>query len=511
MDEHLAHDAVAKLIPALDPESVDRAIRNDVSSVVRPPTSTLREVMACIDRNQRGIVLITDEHHRLLATITDGDIRRALLSGFGLSAPVGELLKKRERVHRPVTAPAGTSRRELLAIMRYTRVQQLPLLDDDGQVVSIVNLNELLAQESFPFEPNLDALMLRPDASIRRVMTAIEQTQRGIALIVDDDRRLIATLTDGDLRRALLEDPDLSAPVSDLLARRLNPRPPVTARLDTNKNDLLSIMQSRGVKQLPLLDDQGRVADIVNLSELVPEKAAPIEAVIMAGGFGTRLHPLTVDTPKPLLPVGDQSLLERLIGQLRDSGISRVRIATHYLSEKIRETIGDGRDLGVDLGYINEDQPLGTAGALGLMDRPDKPVIIINGDILTNLDFRAMFDYHQEQRADLTVATREYTINVPYGVLDSEGPLVRGLVEKPQVRYFVNAGIYLLEPWVLGGLTRGQRSDMTDLIQTLLDQGRRVANFPVMEYWIDVGSHENYLQAQRDIHNGRLKPGGNGH
>jgi NDP-sugar pyrophosphorylase family protein len=178
-------------------------------------------------------------------------------------------------------------------------------------------------------------------------------------------------------------------------------------------------------------------------------------------------------------------------------------VTTHYKPEKIVEHFGDGHAFGIELNYVNEDWPLGTGGALGLMDAPQGPFLVINGDILTQVDFRAMLAYHQEHQADMTVAVRQYDLQVPYGVIEHEGPRVRCLTEKPLYKLFVNAGIYLIEPSVYSCIPNGQRFDMTDLIQSLLDAKRPVISFPIREYWLDIGQHADYEQAQADVQEGR--------
>jgi NDP-sugar pyrophosphorylase family protein len=206
--------------------------------------------------------------------------------------------------------------------------------------------------------------------------------------------------------------------------------------------------------------------------------------------------PLTKDLPKPMLPVGNKPLMEILVQQLRDAGIRRLNITVHHQPEKIIEHFGDGREFGVDITYATEDRPLGTAGALGMIEAPQETVLVVNGDILTGLDFRAMLAYHREQRADLTVAVQRYEVQVPYGVIECEGAFVRRLAEKPVLGFVVNAGIYLLEPSVHRLIPTGERYDMTELIQRLLDEGRPVAPFPIREYWLDIGQHADYERAQ---------------
>jgi NDP-sugar pyrophosphorylase family protein len=213
--------------------------------------------------------------------------------------------------------------------------------------------------------------------------------------------------------------------------------------------------------------------------------------------------PLTQDLPKPMLPVGGRPLMEHIIEQLQHAGIRHVNVSTHYKAEKIIEHFGNGEAFGVDLQYVNEDRPLGTGGALGLMRPADETQLVINGDIFTQVDFRAMLSFHRENEAEMTVAVRRYEMQVPYGVVECEGARVSRLVEKPQAAFLVNAGIYLLEPSVYPFIPKGQRFHMTELIRWLLDAGRRVISFPIREYWMDVGHHGDYARAQDDVQSGR--------
>jgi NDP-sugar pyrophosphorylase family protein len=271
---------------------------------------------------------------------------------------------------------------------------------------------------------------------------------------------------------------------------------PITAPLGSDVHSCREILLKHRLLHLPLVDADDRVVGLVTQSDLLAEEAAPRRAVIMAGGFGTRLHPLTNDTPKPMLPVGDRPLLEIIIGQLQKIGVNQVHLATHHQGDQISDHFGDGTAFGVDIAYVDEEQPLGTAGALGRMERPTETLLVINGDILTDLDFRAMLAFHREQGADLTVAVRQYDLKMPYGVVECDGPVVRSLKEKPVWKCFVNAGIYLLEPSVYDLIPSTDRFDMTDLIENLIQSGRLVASFPIREYWLDIGQHADYEEAQ---------------
>ena len=349
-------------------------------------------------------------------------------------------------------------------------------------------------------------LCVEPESTLREAIEQIDRNRRGVVMVVESDGTLSDLLTDGDVRRAVLAGTSLDEPVRTLLSRRrASPYAvPIAAKCDTSDAHLLSIMRERSVRQLPLLDAAGRVSGLVALEELLPEDGLPLRAVIMAGGAGKRLRPLTEDVPKPMLPVGDRPLLEHTIEALRDAGISRVHIATHYKPEKIVEHFGDGVGFGVDLHYLSEDRALGTAGALALLGECDEPLLVVNGDILTNVDFRAMLAYHQEHAAELTVGARRYEVQVPYGVLECDGTAVRSLTEKPAYRFLVNGGLYLIQPSALELVPRDEPFEMTQLIRRLLAGGRRVAAFPVIEYWLDIGEHPAYHRAQRDVRDGRV-------
>lgn len=349
----------------------------------------------------------------------------------------------------------------------------------------------------------LEQLLVAPDNSIREVIACIERNAMGIALVVDGERRLTGTVTDGDIRRAVLAGMDLDLPVQALMERRA-PAPyptPFTAPVGTDDAELLRMMNEYTVRHIPLVDDTGRVVDMALLSDLVKELQPPLSAVVMAGGYGTRLRPLTKDLPKTMLPVGGRPLLELIIEQLRQSGIQRINVTTHHRAEKIIKHFGDGKAFGVEIKYVTEARPLGTAGALGLMEASNEPLLVINGDVLTRVDFRAMLAYHREHGADLTVAVRRYDWQMPYGVIECDGPRVRQVREKPLFGFLVNAGIYLLEPSVHHYIPKG-RFDMTDLIKRLLEDRRPVVSFPIIEYWLDIGQHEDYEQAQKDVKNG---------
>lgn len=351
----------------------------------------------------------------------------------------------------------------------------------------------------------LETLCVLPQASIVEVMQRLNQNTRGIVLVVDEARHLLGTITDGDIRRALLGGLDRTAPVSALLESKppAAAHAPVTAAIGTPAAELLALMVREDVRHVPLIED-GTVKDVALLSDLVKDTAPRMQAVVMAGGRGTRLRPLTETVPKSMLPIGDRPLLERIIAQLQKAGIHRVNLATHYKADFIREHFGDGNAFDVDIQYVDEHEPLGTAGALALLAQSDEPLLVMNGDILTHVDFAAMLDFHRAHHADMTVAVRPSELHVPYGVVENDGVNVVRISEKPVIRYFVNAGIYLLNPDVCRLIAPGEKTDMPDVIVRLLAEQRRVVSFPVHEYWLDIGRQDDYQRALADAESGEL-------
>ena len=350
---------------------------------------------------------------------------------------------------------------------------------------------------------NLDSFCVPRNSTIGQMASCMDHSGLGIVLIVDDERHLIGTVTDGDLRRAMLSHIGLGESAKVILERKAGSAfsNPITARVGEEHNVYLEILRQHGILHLPIVDEEGRVVGLITRDEFMPGQVLPLQAVVMAGGLGTRLFPLTKNVPKPMLPVGDRPLLEIIIEQLRDSGIKHVNITTHHKGEKIVEHFGDGSAFGIELEYVAEHRPLGTAGGLGLIKLPNEPTLVINGDILTQVDFRSMLAFHYEQHAEATMAVRRYDLQVPYGVVECEGSHICSLREKPQLSFFVNAGIYLIEPSVYSYIPNGQRFDMTDLIQRLLSAGKSVASFPIREHWLDIGQHSDYEQAQKQAMN----------
>jgi dTDP-glucose pyrophosphorylase len=337
-------------------------------------------------------------------------------------------------------------------------------------------------------------ILIAEEATVREAIEAIDAGAVEIALAVDADRRLLGTISDGDVRRALLRGGSLDDDAAPIVHRD-----PVTAPLGTKPDSLLRLMAERGVEQIPLLDAEERVADLVFIRELVGRPSdAPV--VIMAGGQGERLRPLTDDTPKPMLPVGGRPLLETIVEQVRDAGFQKLFVAVNYRAEVIEEHFGDGSAHGVDIEYIREDARLGSAGALRLMsERLERPFLVMNADLLTRVSLSSLMRFHVEEGNLVTVGVRRYELQVPYGVVDLRGTEVSALREKPSLSFFVNAGIYAASPEAVS-LLPSDRDEvhMTDVVEAALAAGRRVGSFPVREFWLDIGQLSDYERAHGD-------------
>jgi dTDP-glucose pyrophosphorylase/CBS domain-containing protein len=345
-------------------------------------------------------------------------------------------------------------------------------------------------------EQRLKDAVVAPGTPLTEALKRLDANGMGVLLLANADRRLIGVITDGDVRRHILAGGSLAVSCESIASRH-----PRVANRGMTTSELLDLMggsRDDTVDHLPVLTDDGIVVGLVLRRDLVAADDT-FTAVIMAGGYGKRLMPLTTDIPKPLLPVGDRPLMERTIERLRRAGIRRVNVATHYLSDKITDHFGDGREFGVEMRYVTEDRPLGTAGALRLMEAPTGPFLVVNGDILTGVNYQDMLAYHRENGAIATVGVRKYDVEVPYGVIDCSGVAVSALREKPVQQFLVNAGMYLLDPAAVAYIPVDERFDMTDLIQRLLAEGRKVVAFPVVEYWLDIGKPADYERAQQDV------------
>lgn len=327
-------------------------------------------------------------------------------------------------------------------------------------------------------------------ATLYDAVRAIESSRRRLAVVVDPQRKLLGTLTDGDVRRCLLAGGTLQTAAVDAM----NPRP-LTAKSGSSAALLLELMRSGNVLCIPLVDGNGIFERLVHLHDLGPAERASSAgeafsaAIVMAGGEGARLRPLTESIPKPMLDIGGVPLLERHVRRLARTGIKVVYISVNYLSHVIENHFGDGSRFDIRIRYLREHTKMGTAGALCLLpERPQRPIIVMNGDIVTTSDFSNLFAYHCEQKSALTVAAAEYRVNIPYGVIHAAGAEVLAVEEKPSQRFLCNAGIYAVSSEALALIPSNRFYNMTDLIDDCIAQRKRVSVFPMHEYWSDIGT-----------------------
>ncbi|MBZ5876643.1 nucleotidyltransferase family protein [Chromohalobacter israelensis] len=346
-----------------------------------------------------------------------------------------------------------------------------------------------------------EAALVASGTPLRQAIEVLDRAALRIVLIVNSERYLLGTLTDGDIRRALIRHQSLDVEVDKVM----NPQPQ-TATREWSKERMLTTMEQRQLLQLPILDAEGRVIGLESLHDLLNKPLHDNPVFLMAGGFGKRLRPLTNDCPKPMLKVGDKPILELILNHFIQAGFHRFFISTHYMPELIRSYFGDGHQWGVNIQYIHEEEPLGTGGALGLLphDEIDLPMFMMNGDLLTSLNVLGLLEFHREHPSSATMCVREYDYQVPYGVIESDGHRIRSMVEKPTQRFFINAGIYLLEPELVRSVRPGTRIDMPSLLEKEIAEEREINMFPIHEYWLDIGRMDDFKRAQAEV-KGTLK------
>lgn len=343
---------------------------------------------------------------------------------------------------------------------------------------------------------NWKTVAVPQNTPLEKAIGVLDKGGLGIVLVTDVDDILLGVMTDGDVRRALLRHQTMVTPVSEIMCTT-----PQIAELHWPREKLLSIMESTRILQLPVLDAGRRVVGLETLHDMLDHKQLDNPVFLMAGGFGKRLYPLTQDCPKPMLKVGDKPILELILQSFADAGFHRFYISTHYLPEVIRNHFGDGSRWNVSIQYVHEDEPLGTGGALGLLphDEIDLPIFLMNGDLLTRVDYRSLLNFHESQEGAATLCVREYESQIPYGVIKSDGHRVTHIVEKPVQRCFISAGIYMLSPELIRRVAPGERIDMPTLLEREIGAGRDVNMFPVHEYWLDIGRIDEFNRAQDEV------------
>jgi len=339
-------------------------------------------------------------------------------------------------------------------------------------------------------------VLVSPETTIRETIKIMDAGALKIALVVDGLQNLLGTVSDGDVRRGILKGCSLESHVSQVM----NSSPTVILQNEGREN-VLALMRRKQVYQIPVLDQTGVLVGLEVIDTILALPKQDNWVVLMAGGLGTRLKHLTRNIPKPLLKVGDKPILEIILENFIDQGFGRFFISVNYKSELIESHFGDGSRWGVRIEYLREDKKLGTGGALGLLrEQPSTPLLVMNGDVLTKVNFQQLLDFHKEHKAHATMCVREYDFQVPYGVVRFDKHRIAAVEEKPIQRFFVNAGIYVLEADVLAMVPHQTYFDMPTLFEKLIAHKMETAAFPVREYWLDVGRVDDLERAKADFH-----------
>ena len=341
---------------------------------------------------------------------------------------------------------------------------------------------------------NIEVIKLKQNATIKEALGIIDSGAMQIALVVDDNDKLIGTLTDGDIRRGILRGLDLDSSIETIVFKE-----PAVAKISSTKEEILKIALSKKLHQIPIVDDNGIVLDLKEIEELVEPKIKTNRVILMVGGLGTRLRPLTQDTPKPMLKVGNKPILQTIVEKFAEYGFVNITMCVNFNASIIRDYFGDGKEFGVNIDYVLEQKRMGTAGALSLLkERPSEPFFVMNGDLLTNVNFEHIFNYHVLNKATATMCVREYDYEVPYGVVKMNDNKIVEITEKPVQKFFVSAGIYMLSPEILDLIPQDEFYDMPTLFEKLIKLSKNVISFPIREYWLDIGRMEEYQRANEE-------------
>ncbi|WP_370191563.1 nucleotidyltransferase family protein [Qipengyuania sp.] len=344
-------------------------------------------------------------------------------------------------------------------------------------------------------DPRWRRALLPVDATLAQTIENLNEVSIKLALCVDAEGKLLGSVSDGDIRRGLLRGLAMDDPVSEIA----NPSPMVVPE-SADRDLVRALMQANKVQQVPVVDPQGRVVGLHLWDELTTPASHDHPMVIMAGGKGTRLRPYTENCPKPMLPVAGKPILQHIIERAQSQGFSRFYLSLNYLGDMIRDHFGDGSALGATITYVTEDEPLGTAGALSLIDpRPDTPFVVTNGDVLTDIDYRELIEFRERLDAQAVMAVRRYDWTNPYGVVEMDGVDISGFAEKPVTRSHINAGVYAFDPGALDHLEAQRHCDMPTLFDRLREKGRRTVAYPMHEPWLDVGRPDDLERANRKL------------
>lgn len=344
---------------------------------------------------------------------------------------------------------------------------------------------------------DVDKVKLKIKSTIKDALTIIDSGAIKIAVVVNEDDKLIGTLTDGDIRRAILDGKTLHDSIEEVYYKT-----PTFVNVNESKENVIKLCISKKIYQIPVVDEQGRVVSIELLDGLLKPTIQHNKVILMVGGLGTRLKPLTENTPKPMLHVGNKPILQTIVEKFSSYGFVDIVMCVNYKSHIIQDYFGDGSQFGINIEYILENKRMGTAGALSLLkEKPTRAFFVMNGDLLTNVNFEHLLEFHQANHATATMCVREYDFQVPYGVVDIENHHITRIVEKPVHKFFVSGGIYLLDTEVLSYIPENTFYDMPTLFEQLIADKQKAISFPIREYWLDIGRMSDFEQANNEYSN----------
>lgn len=343
---------------------------------------------------------------------------------------------------------------------------------------------------------NCKKVLLNPTSTIKEALKVINDGAMQIALVVDVEDKLLGILTDGDIRRAFLNDFELSDAIEDIIYKT-----PTVCKISDTKEKILEIAISKKLYQIPIVDDDGRLVGVEEVDELLKLNQKSNKVVLMVGGLGTRLRPLTDNIPKPMLKVGNKPILETIIANFKKYGFVNIILCVSYKSEVIIDYFKDGSEFGVNIEYVHEDKRMGTAGALSLIrDKLNESFFVMNGDLLTNINFERMMEYHLSNKSIATMGVREYDFQVPYGVVNVDGKDILSIEEKPVHKFFVSSGVYVLNSKSLAFVPEDEFYDMPTLFEKVIEKKLKSVSFPIYEYWLDIGRIEEYEKANDEFY-----------
>lgn len=338
--------------------------------------------------------------------------------------------------------------------------------------------------------------LITPKATISEALKTIDSSSAQIAMVIDNNKQLLGVATDGDIRRALLKGFSLETPIEQIMNTS-----PITFNKYDDRRKILNLMRRVQVHHIPIVDSNGCLVGLEVIDDFTDNYECENHVVLMAGGLGSRLRPLTDNCPKPLLKVGNKPLIQTIVESFIEQGFKNFYISVNYLAERIKEHFGDGSSLGIEIKYLTESKKLGTAGALGLLpNNTDKPFIVMNGDILTKVNFNNLLKYHCDQDAVGTMCVREYNYQIPYGVVHVDNDRLINIEEKPVQNVFVSGGIYVFNPEVLNLFSKNEEIDMPNLFKRIIEKGNNVSVYPINEYWLDIGKISDFKKANGEYY-----------